>query len=772
MSFNISFDYRFDSTGFFTADVRSALEAVAADWEAVIQDEFADVPAGVAFAFESPSQAPQTRSVTLAEPIDDLRVFVGAQSPPFGQAGEAIAKGGVRGFDAAGDILQRRITNDFRDQGPVTDFEPFVGVMSVDPTVDWRFDSDNPENAANDFRSVARHEIGHVLGIGQAQVFRDNAANGSFDGPNSRSVNGGDPIPLSADGAHTLDSFRDGAVLMSPSLQVGSTQAITDVDKALLADIGYEIDGFDAQGSQPAITTDDDDRPIRGTVLADVLDAGAGDDKLQGDAGGDTLAGGSGADTILGQAGDDVLRGGAGDDKVQGGFGNDVLRGGPGNNFLFGNGSGKAVSSGDRDIFFVGPGDGTIAIQEDFSFDNEKIVIDPRLGFEDAQEVLSNTFQIESGSGIDLRSTSGEGPFVSIVHEPQGTSPLTADNIAIKRLDAVTDDTGSGSSGGDDSGGSGNSGGSGGDTDAPVPPDGPPVDVVANAFLAAGQGITAGDPVSVFGRSGGSEAVVLDIGAAGIRADANIERFDFPEPLSAMHFAATQRGLEISADGNRLVTLPSLNQTVELHFTDGNATLNQTGAETFELSGANDTSAILDSSGGGADVDLGSATSRAGTDGPPEGQMAANVFLAAEAGLTVREPVAVFGRSEGNESVTLAEGAAGVRMDANIEEITVPQTLDALRFGVTGAGLEIQTGDQETVVGLPSLNQPMAVQFANGNATLSQTRAEQFELAGGTGDTATIAGDPETLDLDLGESTSEAITAVATAPDPDGGGFA
>jgi len=762
MAFDITFDYRFDTTGFFSADVRNALEAAASDWEAVIQDEFADVPAGVEFAFESPSQAPTTRRVTLAEPIDDLRIFVGAQDPPFGGAGEgSLAKGGVRGFDAAGDVLQRRIADDFRGQGPVSNFEPFAGAISVDPSVAWSFGADGPGQDENDFRSVMRHEIGHVLGVGQAQIFRDKGAGGSFDGPNARGVNNGDPLPLASDTAHTLSDFRDGDVLMSPSLQVGATQTITDVDKALLADIGYEIDGFTAQGSQPAIATDGNDRTIRGTVLADTIDARGGDDKLQGNAGDDTLAGGSGADTILGQTGGDAIRGGSGDDKVQGGLGADTLRGGPGRDALFGNGGQTTPTSGDVDTFYFGAGDGQITIQ-DFELETEQIVIDPDTGVRTVQDVLDNTIALNNGSRIDLGLSNGTPSVIDVIHEPMDTSPLTAEHIEINQLDAVTDDT-SGGSGGDSP-----SGGGGGDTTPPSPPDGPPVDVLANAFLGGGQGLTVADPVAVFGRSAGSEAVVLDAGAGGLRADANIERFDFPDPLSAMHFAVTQRGLEITADGDRLVTIPSLNQATELRFADGDATLTQVGASSFELAGANGTTATLDSSGGGADVDLGGTTSQATADAPPQGQVAANLFLNANAAITVRDPVAVFGRSAGDERVALADDAGGVRLDANVERLDLAQPLDALTFAVTNAGLEIADGGTRPLVGFPSLNQPMTVRFADGDATLTQVGAGQFELAGGDGGTATIDGDADMPDVDLGDSTAQAVTAVGTGPDPDG----
>ncbi|MDT7530351.1 cadherin domain-containing protein [Sphingopyxis sp. SE2] len=70
--------------------------------------------------------------------------------------------------------------------------------------------------------------------------------------------------------------------------------------------------------------------PLSGTVLADWITAGAGDDFVAGGSGNDIIAGNSGSDTLRGEAGDDVLYGGAGNDILEGGPGRDILIGGSG----------------------------------------------------------------------------------------------------------------------------------------------------------------------------------------------------------------------------------------------------------------------------------------------------------------------------------------------------------------------------------------------------------------------------------------------------------
>jgi Ca2+-binding RTX toxin-like protein len=90
----------------------------------------------------------------------------------------------------------------------------------------------------------------------------------------------------------------------------------------------------------------------------EIVNAGAGADRLIGNAGANWLDGGAGTDVIEGGAGDDQLssgssgtptndtvKGGAGEDTLYGSIGNDHVEGGPGNDYLY-PGSGNDVVSG------------------------------------------------------------------------------------------------------------------------------------------------------------------------------------------------------------------------------------------------------------------------------------------------------------------------------------------------------------------------------------------------------------------------------------------
>jgi RTX calcium-binding nonapeptide repeat (4 copies) len=243
-TFDIEFDYRFDTNGFFSDPARRAtLEAAAKVWESVIQDEFPNVPAGTKFVVENP-QTGADETIVLNREIDEILIFVGAK--PLG-----IASGQTNGYAAGYTdessfefVLPERITG--------SNYEPYVasvsfdtqGSLSIDPTP-FIFD-DFPSSSGNedaDLFVTAAHEIGHVLGIGLAPAFDLLIDGGVFKGPNTQALNSSIPVSLKADLAHLDPSFvtQDGV----PALLGGGGKfgafIPTKLDLAVLSDLGYQI---------------------------------------------------------------------------------------------------------------------------------------------------------------------------------------------------------------------------------------------------------------------------------------------------------------------------------------------------------------------------------------------------------------------------------------------------------------------------------------------------------------------------------------------------
>src|SRR4051812_14438850 len=119
---------------------------------------------------------------------------------------------------------------------------------------------------------------------------------------------------------------------------------------------------------------------VEGSVYADRLVGGGGNDELHGDRGDDALDGGDdsdllfggpgndslrerrfGFDSLFGGPGDDTLAGGRPTDKLCGGPGNDVLSGGWGPDRLYGGPGDDTLYGGpNRDYYDCGPGNDTV----------------------------------------------------------------------------------------------------------------------------------------------------------------------------------------------------------------------------------------------------------------------------------------------------------------------------------------------------------------------------------------------------------------------------
>ncbi len=234
-TFNIQFDYRYDTSGFFSDPARrNTLEAVARNWESIIKDEFPDTPAGTETPFVNDPQTGNSRNFFTDASIDDLLVFVGARS----LGGITLAESGPSGYF----VSNSRYTG--------ADFEPWIGSISFNSSTNWFFDqsidtaNDIPPNSY-DFFSTALHEIAHVLGFGTSNAFENLTSGSSFTGANARAVNGGNSVPLepTPDLAHILDGDKFGNLdpLMNPTSTSGVRTFATALDIAMLADIGYIV---------------------------------------------------------------------------------------------------------------------------------------------------------------------------------------------------------------------------------------------------------------------------------------------------------------------------------------------------------------------------------------------------------------------------------------------------------------------------------------------------------------------------------------------------
>ena len=250
-AFTISFDYSYDSDGFFDDPARkSTLESAGAFFGSRIADDLAAINSSSRNSFSAEFSNPATGDPNTLDgynvAADTLVVFAGARSI----GGSTLGIGGPGGFSARGSdsylelVRTRGESGAAGDRSFVTDFGPWGGSLAFDSDVPWYFDNDPSTDESftgNDFYSVALHELVHVLGFGTSDAWDNRVAGGLFEGPAAGRV------ALSGDDRHWLDgTFSDvngvaQETAMDPSITLGTRKGLTELDLNGLRDIGWEV---------------------------------------------------------------------------------------------------------------------------------------------------------------------------------------------------------------------------------------------------------------------------------------------------------------------------------------------------------------------------------------------------------------------------------------------------------------------------------------------------------------------------------------------------
>jgi hypothetical protein len=258
----IEFDYRYDTRGFFTDTLTGAPIAE----RRALLDEAASLYSGFTDSLTTIApQAGDNWSVRIAHPslggpqitlsnqsiaADTLRIYVGgSESAP-----------GVLGFANTGSNLTATGSSAFvdavttRGQANVTgvnasDYGTWGGMIWFNAVHDWYFGSDPGGLAPGhpDFLTTATHELGHILGFGEADAWLAQIdGNGFFHGANSMAAYGG-PVPVDPYGVHWAEgvtSTHNGVAqetLMDPTTPGGRRELPTALDYAGFADVGWQV---------------------------------------------------------------------------------------------------------------------------------------------------------------------------------------------------------------------------------------------------------------------------------------------------------------------------------------------------------------------------------------------------------------------------------------------------------------------------------------------------------------------------------------------------
>lgn len=163
-AFDITFDYSYDTSGFFTDTARrTLLDSAAYAFESRLSDSLGAITSGGVNHFNAVLFNPSDTSgadITLNNfsiGANQLRIYAGADNLGSGTLG----LGGSGGYGASG---TQSFLNTISDRGG-----PWGGSVSFNYTSNWYFDSNTSTTesfSGFDFYSVAVHEIAHVLGMG------------------------------------------------------------------------------------------------------------------------------------------------------------------------------------------------------------------------------------------------------------------------------------------------------------------------------------------------------------------------------------------------------------------------------------------------------------------------------------------------------------------------------------------------------------------------------------------------------------------------------
>ncbi|WP_439536464.1 PEP-CTERM sorting domain-containing protein [Methyloversatilis sp.] len=259
----IEFDYTYDTRGFFTdlasgaprIDRRALLDLAASHYSGFTDTLSAIAPAegdqwSVSFMHPSLGGPGVTLNNVVIE-ADTLRIYVGGSPSAPGVLGFAGTGVNLQATGSAAFVGAVMTRGQLDTTGPdASDYATWGGYIWFNASNDWYFGADagGLSSGRPDFLTTATHEIGHVLGFGEADSWRAqiDATTGLFTGAASVAAYGGG-VPVDRYGSHWAEgthSVRDGQLqetMMDPSTPFGERQLPTALDYAGFADMGWQV---------------------------------------------------------------------------------------------------------------------------------------------------------------------------------------------------------------------------------------------------------------------------------------------------------------------------------------------------------------------------------------------------------------------------------------------------------------------------------------------------------------------------------------------------
>ncbi|MGK7921636.1 MAG: PPC domain-containing protein [Trichodesmium sp.] len=220
-NFNIDLDFRTDYLDYWTPERREIAQQAADDWARLIANELKGLKLENQTISAANCSTEESFDIEVNRFVDDLVVFVGA----YGND-EWAGWGG------------RRVGGDSQSE-PL----PRVGSITVNSSEYSTADS------YHSLYATVSHEIGHAIGLlGKNYTGEQLISGGYFTGKYTREFNGGKNIAIAEGGGHPDHCLESQMSYDYPGYTV------TELDKRLLADSGYQVYGINVKGQPRSIS--------------------------------------------------------------------------------------------------------------------------------------------------------------------------------------------------------------------------------------------------------------------------------------------------------------------------------------------------------------------------------------------------------------------------------------------------------------------------------------------------------------------------------------
>lgn len=286
---NIVFDYRYDSSGFFTADRRATLEQAAQAFETRVFDDLTAItstPGGNGVVLELGSVGnsnigQQITNATIAK--NEIRIYVGGTSNGGLNYEEKIplsaTPGGMGLTPTTTDMAYANAAFSRGQTGwPESESGTWGGTLNYSTNVSWYADTDvsTTESFAGqwDLYTVTLKGLVSILGasdngldsgwlslINGVGNFNGAKAKAEYGVRNSRGVLQAVPLESVFSASTRLKSTIQGKLddgdlqlaLLAWSLSTGERRYMTELDYAILDDIGWDVTGFTEMPNTPPV---------------------------------------------------------------------------------------------------------------------------------------------------------------------------------------------------------------------------------------------------------------------------------------------------------------------------------------------------------------------------------------------------------------------------------------------------------------------------------------------------------------------------------------